>query len=166
MKSPSIFDMKLENLFKTIQVLRYMKENPECIVPDMRETLGIIHSNPPTQEEKDLYKIISTLTKKNYIEKIPIKKRELGGPHFSLTITELGIDFFDQLGLSTDVLPTSEKEKIMKELEVNQRLIIREILKGKISKPQAIEIVPELSDALITGLSSFLNDINFIRDKN
>ena len=156
--------MKLENLFKTIQVLRYIKVNPECIVPDMRDSLGIIHSNPPSQEEKDLYKIISTLSNKNYIQKISFEKRKLGGPHFCLAITELGISFFNQLGLSADLIPSSEKEKIMKELETEQRLLIHETLKGKVSKPQAIKIAPELTDALINGLKSFLSDISFIKN--
>ena len=156
--------MKLENLFKTIQVLRYMKENPECVVPAMRDSLGINHLDPPSQEEKDLYKIISILSNKNYIEKIPFEKRELGGPHFSLALTNLGLNFFNHLGLSADLIPSSEKNKIMKELETELRLIIRETLKSKISKPQTIEIIPELTNALINGLNSFLNDINFLRD--
>ncbi len=157
--------MKLENLFKTIQVLRYIKENPECVVPNMRDTLGIIHSDPPSQEEKDLYKIISTLSKQEYIEKVPFEKRELGGPHFSLTLTKVGIAFFNQLGLSADLIPSSEKEKVIEELAIEQRLIIRKTLKGKISKPQTIEIVPELTNALIKGLKDFLNDYNLVKNQ-
>ena len=155
--------MKLESLFKTIQVLRYIKEHPQCIVPDMRETLDIIHSDPPTQEEKDLYKIISTLTQKNYVEKIPFTKRELGGAHFSLTLTTLGEAFFNQLGLSTDFVPSTEKEKMLEELKREQRLIILETLKGKVTKPQAIKIVPVLTEAIILGLVSFLKDYKFVK---
>jgi len=155
--------MKLENLLKTIQVLKYIKENPECVVPAMRDSLGIIHSDPPSQEEKDLYKIISTLSNKNYIEKIPFEKRELGGPHFFLTLTDIGLDQLNYLGLSADLLPPSGKEKILKELEIEQRLLIRETLKGRISKPQTIEIVPDLTEALINGLNSFLNEYKLIK---
>jgi len=158
--------MKLENLMTLIQVLKYIKEHPKCVVPDMKEAFGIIYSNPPSQDEKDIYKVISTLHKKNYIQKIPFETRELGGPHFSLSITELGKNLFNQVGISSELLPHSEKEKILDSLKTELRLIIREVLKGKVSKPLSVEIVPDLTDALINGLNTFLKEYKFIRVPN
>jgi len=141
--------MKLSSLFKLIQVLKYVKLNPDCVTPEIREYLQIAPSDPPTQEEKDLYKIISALQREGYLEKHSIKQRKLGGPHFSLKMTEAGEAFLDSLGLSGEEVV---QDRLFDQIGASLRLVIREKLHGKVSKPEMIDLVPELNAAIVKSL--------------
>ena len=154
--------MRMESMFKIIEILKYIRESPNIDVPNIRDLLGITHSDPPSQKEKTLYKLVSMLSKQGYIEKKYFKKRELGGAHFSLNITQLGLNFFNKLSISTDSLDHSERTKLMEKLESSIRLVIWSTLKGKISKPIMVEIVPELSHVIMESISSTLEKISFI----
>ncbi len=154
--------MNFGNLLKVAKILRFIEKNPNCNVPAIRAFLGLKHSDPPSQEEKNLYRLISSLNESGLVEKVHFKKRELGGAHFYLRMTLQGQDFFKQLGVSRNYIDPSEKERLMKEMETSIRLEIRNKLKGKVSKPLSIVLLPNLTSGIMKALNSMFKDITII----
>ncbi len=154
--------MKIERLSRIIKILIFIKENLDCVVPNIRDFFNITPSDPPSQNQKELYKILSYLERIGYIEKSYFKKRDKWGAHFSLRITQLGLDFLGQLGIIWNHFDPLKKVKIIEKLGASIRLIIRRNLAGKLSKPLAVEITPELSDAIIEEINSNFENITLI----
>ena len=91
--------MKFRNFLLSTKVLKYILNDPKCTVPQIREAFGVEHSNPPLQEEKNLYKAISYLNNSELIRKIDFDSILPGGAHFHLMITLRGkkvIRFFEK----------------------------------------------------------------------
>jgi len=82
--------MKLDRAIKVLEILKYIHVNSPCIAPEIRNYLGIVHENPPSKEEKDIYNILNELHKGGYIEKIPIKRKGPGGPKCNFKISDEG----------------------------------------------------------------------------
>ncbi len=82
--------MKLDRAIKVLEILKYIHVNSPCIAPEIRNYLGIVHENPPSKEEKDIYNILNELHKGGYIEKISIKRKGPGGPKFNFKISDEG----------------------------------------------------------------------------
>ncbi|MHA1148787.1 MAG: hypothetical protein ACTSR8_11165 [Promethearchaeota archaeon] len=139
-----------------IKILRFIDKYPKCIVPNIRDSFGIAHSEPPSKEEKNLYKIISSLSAQGMIEKRKIKKREPGGAHFYLVLKDLGSKFLTQIGISQEK-SSAQREDQFEKLEASIRLAIRTILSGKVSKPEMVELVGELSSAILKEIALIQN---------
>ena len=75
--------MKLENFFLAINALKWIRENPNCTIPDLRDFFG-------EDKEKSLYKITSYLNDQNLVERVNNEEILPGGPHFYLKITLKG----------------------------------------------------------------------------
>jgi len=82
--------MKLDKAIKVLEILKYIHVNSPCQAPEIRNYLGIVHENPPTKEEKDLYNIINDIHKGGFIEKIPIKRKGPGGAKYTIKIMDSG----------------------------------------------------------------------------
>ncbi len=82
--------MKLDRAIKVLEILKYIHVNSSCIAPEIRDYLGIVHKNPPSKEEKDLYNVLNELDRGENIEKMPIKRKGPGGPKFKLKISNKG----------------------------------------------------------------------------
>ncbi len=82
--------MKLDRAIKVLEILKYIHVNSPCIAPEIRDYLGIVHENPPSKEEKDLYNVLNELNRGGHIEKISIKRKGPGGPKFKLKISNGG----------------------------------------------------------------------------
>ena len=154
--------MVLKKLLNIVKILGFIDKNPNCSVPRIRDYLQIQHLEPPSQDEKNLYKIITLLNKNEFINKDVVKKRELGGAHFTLEITPSGQNFLKQLGGGSEYIDPQEKIRIIDDLSTSIRLAIRSTLAGKISKPLQIEIVPELSRAITDTLQNTFKNILFL----
>jgi hypothetical protein len=141
--------MKINRILKIIEIFRFINENSNCNVPQIRDYFKIPHSDPPSQEEKNIYKIITYLKGQDLVKKKYVKRREVGGVHFSLVSTPSGLNFLKQLG-KTEV----SKDQNIDEISVSIRLVIRRILKGRVSKPLVVELTNELSNAIIGEISS------------
>ncbi len=84
--------MKLEKSFLAIRVLKYIMNNPNCTIPQIRDYFGIESFNPPQREEKNLYKVISYLDNDEFIAKIDNPSMSSRGAHFFLEVTQKGTD--------------------------------------------------------------------------
>ncbi len=84
--------MKFENFVLSVQTLKFVKNNPGCTAPQIREDFGIFHSVPPVRKEKDLYKVIRYLDSYGFIDKNNHEVRTSGGTQFSLKVTHKGED--------------------------------------------------------------------------
>ncbi|MHA1292311.1 MAG: hypothetical protein ACTSQJ_06550 [Promethearchaeota archaeon] len=82
--------MKFKNFLLATKVIKYIIDNPRCTVPQIRDSFDIMHSNPPSLEEKDLYKVIRYLERAELIEKINNTKIRPGGAHFFLRVSQNG----------------------------------------------------------------------------
>ena len=82
--------MKLEKSFLAIRVLKYIANNPNCTIPQIRDFYGIRNFNPPQREEKNLYKVISYLDNDGYIAKLDNPTIPSRGAHFFLKVTRKG----------------------------------------------------------------------------
>ena len=82
--------MKLDRAIKVLEILKYIHVNSPCVAPEIRDYLGIVHENPPSKEEKNLYNVLNELHKGGHIEKIPIKRKGPGGPKFNFKISNNG----------------------------------------------------------------------------
>ncbi len=82
--------MKFKNYTLGIQILKYVLDHSNCTIPQVRNALGIPHTSPPNREEKDLYKIISSLNDSGFIIKRVIAPITSGGAHFHLRATQRG----------------------------------------------------------------------------
>ncbi len=82
--------MKFKNYTLGIQVLKYVSDHSNCTIPQVRDALGIPHTSPPNREEKDLYKVISSLADSRHIIKKKIAPISSGGAHFHLKSTQRG----------------------------------------------------------------------------
>lgn len=89
--------MKFDNFFLALQILKGISGNPQCTIPDVRDALGIIHENPPTQEEKDLYKVVGYLEDMDLINKEKNDEIESKGAHYHLTITRKGSNLVENM---------------------------------------------------------------------
>ncbi len=138
----------MEKILSIIKMIRFIEENPNCSVPYIRDHYGIVHSDPPSIEEKNLYKIITLLDNYGYIKKIYFKIRVIGGARFSLNLTESGKEFINQIGRSKD-----PKDKFIEKIEASIRLIIREKIKDRVAKSLRGEFIRELSDAIMEEIS-------------
>ena len=82
--------MKFNNFFQAARILKYILINPNCSIPQIRDFFGVKRSNPPSSEEKNLYKLISYLDNSGFI----IKKNSAAilprGAHYSLQGTQKG----------------------------------------------------------------------------
>lgn len=117
--------MKFRNFLLSTKVLKYILNDPKCTVPQIRDAFGVKHSNPPLQEEKNLYKAISYLNNSELIRKIDFDSILPGGAHFHLMITLKGkkvIRFFEKTFnviernyFHSDPVNTNIREKVNKE---------------------------------------------------
>jgi len=84
--------MKLEKSFLAIRVLKYIMKNPNCTIPQIRDHFNVKHFNPPSREEKNLYKLISYLDNSGFIVKKNSAEILPRGAHYSLQGTQKGSD--------------------------------------------------------------------------
>lgn len=113
--------MRIKNFFLTLRALKYIQNNPNCTIPQIREFCGIKNSTPPSREEKDLYKIVSYLANKAYIKKITNKYMQPRGAHYFLKVTPKGSDIFSSF---KEIFSTPPLEFKLKENEERQKAII------------------------------------------
>ena len=82
--------MKFNNFFQAARILKYILINPNCTIPQIRDFFNVKRSNPPSTEEKNLYKLISYLDNSGFI----VKKNSAAilprGAHYSLQGTQKG----------------------------------------------------------------------------
>ena len=140
----------MDRILKIIKIIKFIKQHSGCSVPFIRDSLDITHSDPPSKEEKSLYKIISLLDTQGYIKKTYYKKRMIGGARFSLSLTDNGEEYFKKLGLSE-----GSKEEDLEQLKASINIKVQKILKGKVSRP----LQAELSSALIEAISEEIDSI-------
>ena len=82
--------MKFDNFFQATRVLKYILFNPNCTIPQIRDYFGVKHSNPPSSEEKNLYKLISYLDNSGFIVKKDSASILHRGAHYFLKGTQKG----------------------------------------------------------------------------
>ena len=112
--------MKFDNFFQAARILKYILINPNCTIPQIRDFFNVIRSNPPSTEEKNLYKLISYLDNSGFIVKKNSAEILPRGAHYSLQGTQKGSDTikkFNQcfsdlpLNFAFQSLDLSEKDK-------------------------------------------------------
>jgi hypothetical protein len=138
----------MERILNIVKTLSFIGENPNCSVPYIRDQFGITHADPPSKEEKNLYKTINLLDTQGYIKKTYFKIRVIGGARFSLSLTKIGQEYINQIGRSK-----ASKEEFIEKMEVSIRLIIREKIKDRVVKSVRGEFIRELSDAIMEEIS-------------
>ena len=89
--------MKLENFFLAIRVLKYVEENTNCTIPQMKDFYEIDSFNPPQREEKDLYKVIAFLDNYGFLTKIDNEFIIPGGARYFLKITPKGSQLLEDI---------------------------------------------------------------------
>jgi len=87
-----IKDLGVLMLKTAIRVLKYIKNNPNCTIHQIRDFYDIKNFNPPQREEKNLYKVISYLDNDGYITKLDNPTIPSRGAHFFLKVTQKGIE--------------------------------------------------------------------------
>jgi len=147
--------MIIEKILGIAGILRFLKQKLDCTIPEIRDFLGIPYSNPPSRDLKKLYNNITFLEKCGYLEKKSIEEKEKGGAHYSLDLTLSGKAFLNQLGTSKSNLSPLERKDALEKLEYAIRLIIRRVLKDRVSKPLIIEIFSELSNSIVKEVDAF-----------
>lgn len=80
----------LEKLIDAFEILEYIKEAPACTAPSIKKYMGIPHTKPPNQAEKDFYSLISKLERDGYINKKKMMDIKRRGAQFKMRITEEG----------------------------------------------------------------------------
>lgn len=84
--------MKFDNFFQAARILKYILINPNCTIPQIRDYFNVERSNPPSTEEKNLYKLISYLDNSGFIVKRNSAEILPRGAHYSLQGTQKGSD--------------------------------------------------------------------------
>ena len=123
--SLNVCNMKLGKAIKMLEILKYIHVNAKCKAPDLRDYLGIIHTNPPTKEEKELYALLNDLSKENYIQKIEIKRIGPGGAKYVFKISDAGSKMLAHLRdykLLSRGVSFSELDEKAKELSLERML--------------------------------------------
>ena len=146
----------MENFLDLVKILRFLDEDESCTIPAMRDHLEIQYIDPPSQELKALYRTVSLLKSKGYIEKKTIKKREKSGAHYNLKLTYSGKAFLKQIGISKSQLNPLERKKTLANLENVIRLSLLKGLSKKVSKPLLMEILSELTSSIINDVKLLL----------
>ncbi|MFX1340524.1 MAG: hypothetical protein ACFFDK_18085 [Promethearchaeota archaeon] len=128
--------MKLEKSFLAIRVLKYIMNNPNCTIPQIRDHFGIESFNPPQREEKNLYKVISFLDNDGFIAKIDNPSMSSRGAHFLLKVTQKGtetISAFKELFLG---IPSNEivAEDLSTRFSKFSYNILRDVLYGLLNE--------------------------------
>ncbi len=129
--------MKYQNFELSIRVLKYISDRPKCSIPQIRDKFTIRHSNPPTREKKDLYKVISYLHNFRFINKIRNEKISSGGAHYYLETTKKGqIKILSLREVFHDILEDysvlEEKKKILKKLEEEEIKVLEQLEENQI----------------------------------
>ena len=140
----------MERILNIVKTLRFISEHPNCSVPYIRDQFGITHVDPPLKEEKGLYKVISLLSTQGYIRKTYFKTRVVGGAQFSLTLTDSGLAFLKDSGMSG-----SSNKQDFERVKASIHLKIQGILKGKVSRPLQADLLRELSEAIMEEISQY-----------
>ena len=112
--------MKLENLTLGIQILKTLQNNPNCTIPQIKDNFNIKSLSPPCKEEKNLYKVISFLNNRGFLEKNDNPTISQRGAHYFLKITQKGSNLLSDI--KSNLIPESyhEKEKeFIKEEEIS-----------------------------------------------
>ena len=82
--------MKFNNFFQATRILKYILINPNCTIPQIRDHFNVKHFNPPSREEKNLYKLISYLDNSDLIVKKDNDSISPRGAHYFLKGTQKG----------------------------------------------------------------------------
>ena len=82
--------MKFNNFFQAVRILKYILINPNCTIPQIRDYFNVKRSNPPSTEEKKIYKLISYLDNSGFIVKKDSDSILPRGAHYSLQGTQKG----------------------------------------------------------------------------
>jgi len=82
--------MKFENLIVATRMLKYILDHPNCTIPEIRDSLGIKHSNPPSYEEKYLYRALTYLNNSELIIKMDSTSIAPRGAHYYIKATYKG----------------------------------------------------------------------------
>lgn len=97
--------MKFNNFFKATRILKYILINPNCTIPQIRDHFNVKRSNPPSSEEKNLYKLISYLDNSGFIVKKDSASILSRGAHFSLQGTQKGSETIKKFKKSFSDIP-------------------------------------------------------------
>ena len=95
--------MKLETFTLGIRILKCIKNNPNCTIPQIKDNFGIQSISPPCSEEKNLYKVISFLSNQGFIDKIDNPSISHRGAHYFLKITQEGSQLLSEI--KGDLIP-------------------------------------------------------------
>ena len=71
-------------------MLKYILDHPNCTIPEIRDSLGIKHSNPPSFEEKYLYRALTYLNNSELIIKMDSTSIAPRGAHYYIKATHKG----------------------------------------------------------------------------
>jgi len=107
--------MKLENFTLGIRVLKSIENNPNCTIPQLKDNFGIESLNPPSKEEKNLYKVISFLSNQGFIDKIDNPSISHRGAHYYLKITPKGSQLLSDI--KVDLIPEKYNLTVKKSIE-------------------------------------------------
>jgi len=117
--------MKLDRAIKVLEILKYIHVNSPCKAPEIRNYLGIVHENPPSKEEKDVYNVLNAINQGGFIEKIPIKRKGPGGPKYDFKISDAGSNMLARIrdyDLLTRGKSFSELDKKVQELSLERMM--------------------------------------------
>lgn len=97
--------MKFNNFFQAARILKYILINPNCTIPQIRDFFGVKRSNPPSTEEKNLYKLISYLDNSGFIVKKSSAAILPRGAHYFLIGTQKGSETIKKFKKSFSDIP-------------------------------------------------------------
>ncbi len=127
--------MNFANLIQAAELLKFVKEHPNCTIPEIKRHFGVPTSKPPKNEEIRVYKIIDILTNYGLIRKKALSSIRPGGHHYILELTSKGSSTLSSLS-SKSIDPNLLEENIKKFSDQVIELISKFILEQRKDIPK------------------------------